>query len=290
MSTQSWELPTDPLRVAAVQAEAVPGDLAGNAATAARTVTAAGAGAAVAVLPELFLPAYHPDTLRADPAGTDLAADHAGRVDDPRLDPLRLAARDARVVVVVGAAVRHPDGRRACSALLVDRTGQVTCGYDKQHLCGPDERELFVPGRRGATLLVDGWRLGLGVCYDGCFPEHGRAAADDGAHGYLCPAAYRDGSQHRRDLYYPARALENTMYVVFANPVGGPPPWRFNGGAAVYDPEGRPLRRAPDHGTAIVVASCEPAVLAEVRAAHPMLADRLPDQGTDRATVGDLTG
>ncbi|MEE3917811.1 carbon-nitrogen hydrolase family protein [Micromonospora sp. BRA006-A] len=97
------------------------------------------------------------------------------------------------------------------------------------------ERRAGAVRRRppGATLEVDTWRLGLGVCYDGCFPEHARAAARDGAHGYLCPSGYLAGSAHRRDLYYAARALDNTMYVVFANAVGGADPWRFNGGGGV---------------------------------------------------------
>lgn len=274
------ELPRVPLPVAVGQAEAVPGDVAANAATAARLVSRAG-GARVVVLPELFLPAYHPETLAAEPARTDLAADDAGQVEDARLDPLREAARDRAAVVVVGAAIRHPDGRRTCSSLVVDRAGGVRVGYDKQHLWGT-ERELFVPGRRGATLLVDGWWLGLGICYDGCFPEHGRAAATAGAHGYLCPSAYLVGSEHRRDLYYPARALDNTMYVAFANAVGGVAPWRFNGGAALYDPQGRTLRRAPDTGDAVVSAVFDPTELDRVRQAYRMLADRLPDEGGER--------
>ncbi|PWU57585.1 nitrilase, partial [Micromonospora sp. S4605] len=213
-----------------------------------------------------------------------LAADPTADVDDPRLDPLRSAARDGGTVVVVGAAVRHPDGRRTISSLVVDRTGGVRVGYDKQQLWG-DERDLFVPGGRGATLLVDGWRFGLGICYDGCFPEHGRAAAADGAHGYLCPSGYLAGSEHRRDLYYAARALDNTMYVVFANSVGGEPPWRFNGGAAVYDPEGRPLARGADTGEDVLVVTLDPAALAATRAAHSMLVDRLPHQGAARAVL-----
>jgi 5-aminopentanamidase len=269
-----------PLRVAAAQAHAVPGELAGNAVVAARLAAqAADQGAGVVVLPELFLPAYHPPVLGADPAGTDLAADGDGRLADARLDPVREVARDRGLVVVVGAAVRHPDRRRTCSSVVVDRSGEATAAYDKQHLCGPDEKALFTPGDRGATLVVDGWRLGLGICYDGCFPEHGRAAAADGAHGYLCPSAYLAGSQHRRDVYYAARALDNTMYVVFANLVDGDPPWRFNGGSAVYDPEGRPLVRAPDDGEAVVAAVLDPAEVARVRAEHPMLADRRDDLG-----------
>ncbi|EWM68709.1 MULTISPECIES: carbon-nitrogen hydrolase family protein [Micromonospora] len=276
-------LPARPLTVAAVQAQPVPGDVAGNARAAARLVARA-EGARVVVLPELFLPAYHPPTLGADPEGTDVAADADGRVADPRLDPLRTAAADAGAAVVIGAAVRHPDRRRTISSLVVDPAGTVTAAYDKQQLWS-GERELFDAGRRGATLEVDTWRLGLGVCYDGCFPEHARAAAGDGAHGYLCPSGYLAGSAHRRDLYYAARALDNTMYVVFANAVGGADPWRFNGGAAVYDPEGRPLARGADTGEDVLVATLDPDALAATRAAHTMLLDRPVDAGAARTAL-----
>lgn len=273
----------EPLRVAAIQAEPVPGDVAGNAVAAARLVDrAAGEGARVAVLPELFLPAYHPPTLRADPS-TDLTADApGGPIDDARLDPVRTVARERAVVVVVGAAVRYADGRRTCAAVVVGRDGVAAAAYDKQHLWGPDENALFTPGDAGAAVEVDGWRLGLAVCYDGCFPEHGRAAAAAGAYGYLCPSGYVEGSAHRRDLYYAARALDNTMYVAFANAVGGAAPWRFNGGAAIYDPQGRPVARAADEGEAVVVATFDPAELERTRAAHSMLADRRADQGSRR--------
>ena len=58
------DLPSAPLVVAAIQATPSPGDVAGNATLAARLVEqAAEAGAALAILPELFLSAYHPPTL-----------------------------------------------------------------------------------------------------------------------------------------------------------------------------------------------------------------------------------
>jgi predicted amidohydrolase len=279
-------LPVTALTVAAVQAEPVPGDVAGNAVAAARLVCrAADAGARLAVLPELFLPAYHPPTLHSR-ADVDLRAAAPGAViDDGRLDPVRSAARERAVAVVVGAALRYADGRRGCAAVVVDRDGWAVAAYDKQHLWGTHENALFAPGGAGATLAVDDWRLGLGVCYDGCFPEHGRAAAVDGAHGYLCPSGYLAGSAHRRDLYYAARALDNTMFVVFANAVGGAPPWVFNGGAAVYDPEGRVLARGADAGEDVLVATLDPSVLAETRAAHSMLLDRRPDPGRARSQL-----
>ncbi|GAA4213838.1 carbon-nitrogen hydrolase family protein [Actinocatenispora rupis] len=267
-------LPTSALRVAAGQAAAEPGELARNAATAARLVArGADDGVRVLVLPELFLPAYHPPMLAAEPTRCDVTADAAGEVTDPRLDALRTAAAAHRTAVLVGASVRAADGVRYLAALLAGPDGSVRDVYHKRHLCGPEETDLFAPGTEGAAVTVDGWRLGLGICYDGCFPEHARAAALAGAHAYLCPAAYLPGGDHRRDLYYAARALDNTMFVVLANAVDGPAPWTFTGTSTVYDPEGRPLVRAPGTGQALVVADLDPALLAGTRASQPMLAD-----------------
>jgi predicted amidohydrolase len=275
-----------PLTVAAVQATPTPGQVAANARLGARLAgEAAGRGARIAVLPELFLSAYHPPTLAAGPASTHVRADAQRRVDDPRLEPLAATARAHGVIVVVGAAVTHADGRCTCASLVVDTDGTITAAYDKQNLWGTDERALFTPGDRGAALDVDGWRFGLGICYDGCFPEHGRAAADAGAHGYLCPSGYLAGSEHRRDVYYAARALDNTMYVVFANSVGPAGDLTFNGGAAVHDPQGRPVVRAADEGEAVVVATLDPVELARVRATHTMLRDRPAGPGLDRRVI-----
>ena len=70
--------------------------------------------------------------------------------------------------------------------------------------------------------------------------------------------------------------------VVFANRVGGAAPWRFNGGSAIYEPEGRPLRRAPDFGEHVIVADFDPTELSRVRQSHRMLAERRPDLGGAR--------
>lgn len=264
------------LTVAAIQAPAVPGDLKANADTAARLAAEAYArGARLAVLPELFLPAYHMGALE-DPA-TDVHPAADGSVDDERLQPLRDAAE---MPILVGAAVRR-GGRRTIGTLLAGADGSVRHVYDKLFLCGPDEQRLFEPGERGATLHIGEWRFGLGICYDGCFPEHARDAQADGVHGMLYCAAYPVGSEHRRDVYYAARALDNTGYVVFANAVDGAEPWRCNGGSAIYEPEGRPLVRGDDTGESIQVATLTEARLQKTRGAHRMLAERpAPIPGT----------
>jgi 5-aminopentanamidase len=260
------------LRVAAVQAESRAGDVEHNVATAARWVDKAAAeGAALVVLPELFLPGYDPDTLRESPDACDVT------VEDLRLRPLADAARRSSAVVVVGASVRRVDGGRSLALVSFSPRGDVQVAYAKQHLWD-EERGIFTPGDHGASMVLKGWPLGLGICYDGCFPEHARAATDAGALAYVCPSAYVVGSEHRRDLYYAARAIDNAIYVVFAGLVGRCGALEFNGGTAVYDPQGRAVERV-ESGEGMVVVDLDPAEIAEARRINPYDRDRVVDLG-----------
>ncbi|WP_279583215.1 nitrilase-related carbon-nitrogen hydrolase [Fodinicola feengrottensis] len=99
-------VPSHPLRVAVAQAPATPGDLTGNAVLAGKLVRQAAAERAVlVVLPELFLPAYHPPALDADPLGTDLLV-KAGQLTDSRLWPIQEAVIQTGIHAIVGASVR----------------------------------------------------------------------------------------------------------------------------------------------------------------------------------------
>jgi predicted amidohydrolase len=251
--------PDEVLRVAAAQAVAQPAEVERNVATAARLIGEAGArGVALVVFPELFLCCYDLSVVRRAPERCDLSE------DDPRLEPIRAACRTGCVTAVVSGSIRAGDGR-TISALVVDRAGDVVARYDKQHL-DRDERALFRAGREGRTVEVRGWRLALGICYDATFPEHARTAALGGAHGYLCPS-----SHERRAIVHPARALENTIYVVLSNHVGEAGGRRLCGHSAIYAPDGRVLADAGPDGEGLATADFDPVLLDEVRARSPVL-------------------
>ncbi|MFC4786938.1 carbon-nitrogen hydrolase family protein [Nocardioides sp. MAHUQ-72] len=251
--------------VAAAQAAAVPGDVPANVATAARLVTLAGSqGVRVVVLPEAFLTGYDEDVFSG-------AVPRADDLDSGWLDPLRSAAADTGSVVVVSTPLDRGD-RRTLAMLVVRPDGDVTAPYDKQHL-DADERPFFSAGDHGASITVDGVELGLSICYDSSFPEHARAAADDGAAGYLCSAAFFPGAAHRRDTALAARALDNGMYVVLAAATGRGGARTFIGGSAVLDPEGRPLARLGEE-EGVAIAELDPEVVAATRQVRTMRADR----------------
>ena len=141
------------------------------------------------MLPEAFLTGYDIDVF---------AGPLPSLVDLP-LEPIRDAARETGAVVVVGSALAA-EGVATLSSIVVGPDGSVDVPYDKQHLDG-DERRFFTAGDHGASIRVRGVELGLSICYDGCFPEHARAAAADGAAGYLNSR----GVLHRRRA--PPRSL-----------------------------------------------------------------------------------
>jgi len=252
-------MPAEVLRVAAAQAVAVPGDVEANVATAVRLIgEATSRGAGLVVFPELFLCCYDLSAVRRDPERCDLDE------DDVRLDPIREACRAGSTAAVVSGSIRT-DGGRTIAALVVDRDGSLLARYDKQHL-DSDERELFQAGREGCTVTIGGWGTALGICYDATFPEHARAAALAGAEAYVCPS-----SHHRRTLVHPARALENTMYVVLSNHLGEADGRRLCGHSAIYGPDGTVLDDAGPDEEGLAVADLDPEVLADVRARSPML-------------------
>ncbi|MER5889285.1 carbon-nitrogen hydrolase family protein [Streptomyces sp. NPDC001941] len=264
-----------PLRVAVAQTEARPGDVAHNAADAAATIVrAADLGARVVLFPELSLTGYEPGWLKSAMPGGALAP------EGPALEPVREACRATGVTAVVGAPT--PAGARsAISAVAVGADGGVLADYRKSRL-EEHERELFDPGTACHTLDVDGWRLALGICYDASFPELARAAALSGADAYLCGGAFvRGDSDHRRSVYFPARALENTFFVLFANFAGRQGPWEFCGRSAVYGPDGRALAQAGPDAAELVVADLDDAELTRVRGGLTMLRDAARPPGVN---------
>ncbi|HSA51890.1 MAG TPA: carbon-nitrogen hydrolase family protein [Yinghuangia sp.] len=257
-----------PLRVAAAQAHALPGDVPENVATAAQLVRfAAAEGADVVVLPELFLCGYDLDLLRRDPALCEIVP------GDPRLDDLLAACYSTRTVAVVGACVRRTAGTRTSSVLVAGIDGEAHVAYDAEHL-PPGARNLFTPGDHGCSVEVRGWRLGLGTRHDIGFPEHVRAATLDGCDAYLCSGIFTRGDEeHRRNLYLATRALENTCYTVLANHIGATGEGPGCGRSAVFGPDGRVVVEADADRVDVALATLQDFEVDAARESLTMLSE-----------------
>lgn len=259
------------LRVATVQAEAIPGAVAENVQKAAEYVRRATSdGARLVVFPEAFVTGY--DHAAFESTTPNLA-------DVSWLSRLQDLVDETGVVVVLNSAIDHGD-RRALTDLVLSPHRAPWAAFDKQHLYA-SEKNIFTAGSHGASFTLDGFTIALSVCYDANFPEHAAAAASDGAIIYVNSGAYYPGGAERRDLHNAARALDNGIYVVFSGLVGAPSD--FIGGSAIFDPIGRRIASVAER-EGLAIADIDSDEMDAARASQRMWADRVPSLG-ERSTT-----
>ena len=270
MNNKQAPLPQSPLRIAAAQAQPVCGDVTANIAkTVELTCVAADRGAKLVVFPEKFLSGYEPGLIAGDPAK------YAFEDHDARLAPIREVCRQREIAVIVGAATRGIGGLGGLhiSSLVFNRSGELIEPYHKQHLYS-SETKIYQPGTQGCMLEIEGWRLALGVCYDSGFPEHARSAAVNGAHAYLVSALFSlKTGYHQSRIWFPARAFDNTLYVLLSNHVGTTGGWETCGASAIWGPYGDVIEEASREREEVITALLDPAVLADVRERETVLTD-----------------
>jgi predicted amidohydrolase len=238
---------------------------------------AAGEGAELAMLPELFALYGSQRAMReiAEPVGGPIST------------ALAETARRHGIWVLGGSICEAVEDRVYNTSLLFDPAGEVVARYRKIHLYDvelPDqepirESALFSPGDELVTHDVGDLRLGLSICYDLRFPELYRGLMVAGATVLAVPSAFQavTGRAHWEPLLR-ARAIEEQTYVLAAAQWG---PWgpaeaghRTYGHATIVDPWGTVVAAGQEQGDDVLVADLDPAEVRRVRAALPALAHR----------------
>lgn len=243
-------------RIACAQTIPSPGDVATNVEQHLDLVrTAAAESPEVIAFPELSLTGYE----------LGRAAELAFEVEDARLGPLRRAAQEGNVTLVVGAPIRLGEGLYngafiflPAGETLVHTKRFLGSFTDDARVDGelpPPEPSVFVPGELAPLVLLSGGLAAVAICAEGNRPEHARAAAARGATAYLAgsfviPSEYEEATHNLRQ-----RATDHRMLVAFAN-FGGPSGGlRSAGGSAIWSPDGELLGKLPTQGTGVLVAS-----------------------------------
>jgi len=266
------------LCVALVQVEARD-DVADNVARASALAAEAAVGSDLVILPEYV-------QYRGSAAGFRASA---ALVPGPTTAAFSAVAVAHGCYVLAGSHAESSGdpARPYNTAVLFDRVGSLVARYRKLHLFdvsvddGPSDLESarVTPGDRAVVASVDGFGLGMSICYDLRFPELYRALAVAGAEMLAVPAVFtaRTGRDHWEPLLR-ARAIENGAYVLAAGAcgAGGPGAIAAWGHSMVVDPWGRVIAQAGDD-EAIIRAELDLDLVAAARRQIPALANRRPD-------------
>jgi deaminated glutathione amidase len=251
---------------------------------------AAADGATLVVLPEKWTVLGTPEELRAG----------AQTLDGSAIAWARETARELKLDLVAGSISMRPSSnptgdpqggssanpRLSNASVHVGPDGEIKAVYRKMHMfdvviegkryCESDTDE---PGEEVvSSVLADGTKLGMAICYDLRFPELFRVLALRGARVVTLPAAFTLPTT--RDHWEPllrARAIENQVFMVAANQVGEHSGGHHSGGnSLIVDPWGTVLARADGESAGHIVAELDFAHQDDVRRRVPLLKHRRP--------------
>jgi len=268
----------DRIRVACVQLTSR-ADKAENLEKTERLVAQAGAsGADVVLLPEKWNAIGGVETLHE--AAETIEGGES-------VEAMRGWAAQHGITLVGGSITERREGREKLSntSLVFDPDGELVALYRKIHLFDVDvgghryrESDAEEPGEEPVVARLEGWPIGLTVCYDLRFPELYRILALEGAELVTVPAHFTlyTGKDHWHVLLR-ARAIENQNYVAAAAQIGETIPGKPSyGRSLIVDPWGIVLAQAPDEET-VISAELDRARLEEVRRNLPSLKNRRAD-------------
>lgn len=239
--------------------------------------SAAGRGAQLAALPELFSchgleSAYH---YSAEP------------VPGPTTEFLSGLARELGIYILGGSILErgsNPEKLHNTSTFF-DPSGDLTSVYRKIHLFdvqAPDrsylESKTIAAGTEIVTAKAEDIGVGLSVCYDVRFPELYRLLALQGAKILAVPSAFtlQTGMDHW-ELLLRARAVENQAFVVAPAQWGQKADGRWTyGRSMIVDPWGTVLARCPDRD-GFALATLDIGYLEQLRTEFPALENRRPE-------------
>ncbi len=229
---------------------------------------AAATGAKFICFPELFLTGYN-----LGPALHDLAEP----VDGPSVGQLTDIAKLHGVGLVVGMPER--DGKRMFnSAVAVDGNGRVVGIGRKLQLFGTVEPLIFTPGESLTIVTMEHIRIGLLICYDVEFPELARSLARSGAEIICAPTANMHPYMEVPTTLVRARALENSIPIVYANMCGSEGDLTYTGLSGIVGFDGLDRARAGIVGEGFLHASLD-ALTGE--GDHPLRSTQLRDLRLD---------
>jgi 5-aminopentanamidase len=244
------------------QGAGVPGNLPATVAETARvTRLAADAGADVLVFPEGFLSGYHlPDLAPGGLTGIEDALIRVGAI-----------TAEAGMTLVMGTHLAQAGCLRN-SAVVFGPSGTEHGRYHKRALFGGWEKATFAPGTEPLCFDAGGMRVGVAICYDVEFPELIRTYARDGAQLVVVPTALMAPHDRIARLVVPVRAMENQIFVGYANRTGQEAGMQFVGQSRICGPRGQILAEA-GADQALIQARIDLAMLATERSENCYLDD-----------------
>lgn len=190
----------------------------------------------------------------------------AVRENDRILETFQRLAKETHTVVLLPLPQKIEE-KLFIGLYVIESNGEIIKEYQKSFLWGR-EQQYFTPGKREyEPVETSVGKLGVLICYDIEFPEPSRVLALKGAQIIAVPSVWSIPALHRWQIQLPARALDNTVFVMGINNVGE----GACGHSKVVSPMGTVLAEASEEEEEILLCELDMRELEETRSKIPYL-------------------
>ena len=216
-------------------------------------------------------------------------ASAAETVPGPTTIRMAQLAKSRALTVHLGSLLEEsPEpGKFYNTSVVLAPSGEIVATYRKIHLFDvnvPDaivhrESDIIAPGDEMVVTRLEGFTLGLSICFDLRFPELYRGLALAGAEVIAIPAAFNavTGRAHW-DALVRARAIENHAFVIAAAQVGTTAEGIATyGHSLIVGPWGDVLAESISDQPEVLVATLDLSEVARRRAQIAVMDFRRPD-------------
>ncbi len=214
-------------------------------------------GAELVVFPELWTCGYYLETF-------DFLA--AVKENAKILETFQTLAKETHTVIVLPLPQKKEE-ELYIGLYVIESDGRILAEYQKSFLWGR-EQNYFVHGKRSYEPVETSiGKIGTLICYDIEFPEPSRVLALKGAEIIIVPSVWSIPAMNRWHIQLPARALDNTVFVIGVNNIEE----GAGGCSKIVTPMGDVAAQASDCEEEVLIYDIDLSEIAEVRQRIPYL-------------------
>ncbi len=186
----------------------------------------------VVIFPELALTGYN-FSLKA----------FSQKVIENVLLEIKKQAEANKKLILIGAPF-YEESKIYNAIYSISSQGIDVCA--EKFLLFPEIDELFYPGRKRKIIEVDGFKIGIIVCFELRSPEIARALTKEGIDLLVISAQWPKVRIEHWEALLKARAIENQIFVAGVNAVSQIDEILISGHSLAFSPKGEPLNKSSE--------------------------------------------
>lgn len=194
-------------------------------------------------------------------------------------------AKELRIYLIAGSITEKKDEKFYNSCAVWGREGNLLKVYRKIHL--PDiEEEFFESGSKLTVIVIDEFKIGIGICFDVRFSSLAKAYRELDCNLLVYPVAFsmKSGPLHA-ELLARARAIDSQCFTCLISPARNVDAnfitWGYS---SIVDPSGLLISQATEHEE-ILIANLDLSTVDIVRECIPIFDKQRNDIYDEKPTT-----